>query len=152
MQITDNNKYSFLSLVQSGLWEKEVRLSQFGKVNYEEVMRPAEEQSVVGLVTAGLEHVVDAKVPQEWLLQFIGSSLQLEQRNTAMNKFVAEMIDNMRVAGIYTLLVKGQGIAQCYEKPLWRASGDVDLLLSNDNYEKAKMFLLPLSSSGTEHQ
>lgn len=147
MQTTDNNIYSFLSLVQSGLWEKEARLSPFGKVDFEEIMHLAEEQSVVGLVTAGLEYVVDAKVPQEWVLQFVGSSLQLEQRNTAMNKFIAEMIDNMRVAGIYTLLVKGQGIAQCYEKPLWRASGDVDLLLSNDNYEKAKAFLQPLSSS-----
>ena len=52
----------------------------------------------------------------------------------------------MREKGIHTLLVKGQGIAQCYEKPLWRASGDVDLLLSDSNYQKAKEFLLPLSS------
>ena len=143
----DNNIKAFLELVRAGLWEKEARLSQYGKVDYNEIMRLAEEQSVDGLVTAGLEHVTDVKVPQEWLLQFIGSSLQLEQRNTAMNKFIAEMIGNMRQNGIYTLLVKGQGIAQCYENPLWRASGDVDLLLSNDNYEKAKDFLLPLSSS-----
>lgn len=143
----NKNKQALLELVRAGLWEKEARLSQFGKVSYSELIRLAEEQSIVGLVTAGLEHVADAKVPQEWLLQFIGSSLRLEQRNTAMNKFIAEMIDNMRVADIYTLLVKGQGIAQCYERPLWRASGDVDLLLSNNNYEKAKDFLLPLSSS-----
>ena len=42
----------FLALVRGGLWEKEVRLSQFGDVDYEEVMSLAEEQSVVGLVTA----------------------------------------------------------------------------------------------------
>ena len=35
-------------------------------------------------------------------------------------------------------MVKGQGIAQCYERPLWRACGDVDLLLDKDNYEKAE--------------
>ena len=40
--------------------------------------------------------------------------------------------------------MKGQGLAQCYEKPLWRTSGDVDILLSNDDYLKAKEFLLPL--------
>ena len=141
------NIKAFLELVRAGLWEKETRLSQFGKVDYEELMRLAEEQSVVGLVTVGLEHVTDVNVPKEVLLQFIGRSLQLEQRNTAMNKFIAEMVEKMRVVGIYTLLVKGQGIAQCYEKRLWRSSGDVDLLLSNDNYEKAKDFLLPLSSS-----
>ena len=27
-------------------------------------------------------------VPQEWALQFIGQTLQIEQRNQAMNEFV----------------------------------------------------------------
>ena len=143
----NNNIRAFFELVRAGLWEKKARLSLFGEVDYGKIMRLAEEQSMDGLVTAGLEHVVDVTVPQEVLLQFIGTSLQIEQRNTAMNKFIAEMIEKMRQEGIYTLLVKGQGIAQCYERPLWRVSGDVDLLLSNDNYEKAKEFLLPLSSS-----
>lgn len=143
----DNNIKAFLELVRAGLWEKEARLSQYDKVDYEVIMHLAEEQSVDGLVTAGMEHVADVKVPQEVLLQFIGSSLQLEQRNTAMNEFIAEMIDKMGIVGIYTLLVKGQGIAQCYERPMWRVSGDVDLLLDEDNYRKAKEFLLPLSSN-----
>lgn len=118
----------------------------YGEVDYEEVMHLAEQQSVVGLVTAGLEHVKDVKVPQEALLQFIGQSLQLEQQSADMNKFVAMLVEKMRNAGIYTLLVKGQGVAQCYERPLWRACGDVDLFLSDDNYNKAKNLLLPLAS------
>ena len=63
-----------------------------------------------------------------------------------MNSFISGLIEKMRKADIYTLLVKGQGIAQCYEKPLWRASGDVDLLLSESNYEEAKGFLLLFAS------
>ena len=58
---------------------------------------------------------------------------------------IAKLIGKLRNEDIYTLLVKGQGIAQCYERPLWRASGDVDLYLSNDNYEKAKKLLLPIA-------
>lgn len=142
----NNTNDAILALVRAGLWEKEVRLSAFDKIDYDEIMRLAEEQNVIGLVTAGLEHVNDVKVPQEVLLQFIGQTLQLEQQNKAMNGFIAKLIERMRGADIYTLLVKGQGIAQCYEKPLWRASGDVDLLLSDSNYEKAKDFLLPLAS------
>jgi len=140
------NKETFLALVKAGLWGKDVELQKYGTTDFDEIMRLAEEQSVIGLVTAGLEHVTDAKVPQDVLLQFIGQALQLEQRNTSMNKFIAELIEKMRNEAIYTLLVKGQGVAQCYEKPLWRASGDVDLLLSDSNYEKAKEFLLPLAS------
>ena len=141
-----NNQKAFLALVRAGLWEKDVELQKYGTTDFDEIMRLAEEQNVVGLVTAGLEHVNDVKVPQEVLLQFIGQTLQLEQQNKAMNGFIAKLIERMRGADIYTLLVKGQGIAQCYEKPLWRASGDVDLLLSDSNYQKAKEYLLPLAS------
>lgn len=87
------------------------------------------------------------KVPQVLALQFAGQAIQLEQRNKAMNAFVANLIELLRKEDIYAILVKGQGIAQCYEKPLWRASGDVDLLLSDSNYVKAKKVLLPLATN-----
>lgn len=142
----NNNQKAFLVLVQSGLWEKDFQFLPFGEVDYDEIMRLAEEQSVVGLVTAGLEHVTDVKVPQEWLLQFIGQTLQIEEQNKAMNAFIGNLIERMRNVDIYTLLVKGQGIAQCYERPLWRASGDIDFYLSDNNYQLAKEFLTPLAS------
>lgn len=146
----NNNQQVFFSLVRAGLWEKEVRLLPYGEVDYADVMRLAQEQAVVGLVAAGLEHVTDVKVPQVWALQFAGQTIQLEQRNKAMNQFIANLVAKMREADIYTLLVKGQGIAQCYERPQWRACGDVDLFLSADNYQKAINYLLPLSSSHDE--
>lgn len=136
----------FLALVRAGLWEKDVELKKFGATDFDKIMSLAEVQNVIGLVTAGIEHIQDVKVPQQYTLQFVGQSLQIEQQNKAMNSFISGLIEKMRKADIYTLLVKGQGIAQCYEKPLWRASGDVDLLLSDSNYEKAKRFLLPLAS------
>lgn len=142
----DNNKLAFLELVRAGLWEKDARLVQYGKIDFEEIYRLAGEQSVVGLVTVGFDHIQDVKAPQEIVLQCIGESLQLEQTNKAMNQFIAKLVGDMHEADIYTLLVKGQGIAQCYEKALWRSSGDVDLLLSGSNYKKAKEFLLPISS------
>lgn len=145
MQSLDNNTKAFHELVKAGLWEKEVRLLPFGKVNYEVIMRLAEEQSVVGLVTLGLEHVADVKVSQVELLQFIGSTLQLEQRNKDMNVFLAGLTERFKREKVHGLLVKGQGVAQCYKKPLWRASGDVDLLLDSENYERAKAVLFPIA-------
>ena len=136
---------AFFELVRAGLWRKDTRLSQFDNIDYATILQLAEEQTVVGLVTAGLEQVSDVKVPQEWVLQFIGETLQIEQQNKNMNIFVAKVMEKLRGKDVYAILVKGQGIAQCYEKPLWRVSGDVDLLLSPDNYEKAKKVLLPLA-------
>lgn len=137
----------FYALLQAGLWEKDVQLLQYGRIDFKEVIQLAEEQSVVGLVTAGLEHVIDTKVSHDSLVPFIGRTLQIEQRNKAMNDFIAKLINLLNEKGIKAVLVKGQGVAQCYERPLWRACGDVDLLLDDENYRKAKKLLIPLASS-----
>lgn len=141
-----NNQQAFLALVRDGLWEQEVSLLPFDGIDFKEIFRLAEEQSVIGLVAAGLEHVTDMKFLKEDVLQFAGKALQLEKCNAAMNKFVANLIERLRQKDIYTLLVKGQGIAQCYERPLWRSCGDVDLLLSDNNLRAAKRHLSPLAS------
>lgn len=141
----DNNQQAFIELLKAGLWEKEARLSQYDKIDYTEVYRLAEEQSVIGLVAAGIEHVPENKIPQDVVLSVVGDMLQLEQQNQAMNEFAAKLMEKLREADVYAVLVKGQGIAQCYERPLWRTPGDVDLLLIDQDYEKAKKVLLPLA-------
>ena len=146
MENLDNSRKVFFELLKGGLWgdgKPDVRID--GTTVWQDVYRLATEQSVLGLVRAGLERS-EVKPPKVLLLQWIGEVQQIEQRNKAMNIFIADLIDRLRYADINALLVKGQGIAQCYEKPLWRSSGDVDLLLSNDNYDKAKAFLMPLAS------
>ena len=145
-----NNTLVFFVFLRGGLWNKEVRLSSNERIDFKLINQLAEEQSVVGVVTAGLEHVVDVKVPQEVLLQFIGSTLQVEQQNTLMNKFVERLNERLRGNEIYTLLIKGQGNAQCYEKPLWRSSGDVDLLLNDSNYNVAAKMLSEEATSVEE--
>lgn len=145
--VKNSNTQAFFALVRAGLWGKEVRLSPYETVDFNEVYRIAQEQSTIGLVAAGLEQLTDVKMPQNIALTLAGEVLQLEQRNRAMNAFIGKLIKRLRENDIYTLLVKGQGIARCYEKPLWRACGDVDLYLSNDNYEKAKKLLLPIATN-----
>ena len=147
----DKTIEAFFALVRAGLFPVHgeglrVNESLFQNVEWEKIYQLAQEQSVLGLVLAGLEHS-DIKPPKELLLQWIGEVQMIEQRNKTMNQFIAELVQAMRKTGIYTLLVKGQGIAQCYERPFWRACGDVDFFLSNENYQKAKEYLVPLASS-----
>lgn len=142
--VNDRNREVFLELVRTGLFSgRRARLLLSGApIDWEEVYRLAEEQSVTGIVAAGLDTLpAIERPPQEVSLRFIGNVMQLERRNKAMNIFVAKLIERLRKADIYAILVKGQGIAQCYEKPLWRICGDVDLLLNEENYRKAKMVL-----------
>lgn len=138
---------ALLALLRAGLWEKEARLSTLEGMDFEEVYRLAEYQSVTGLVAAGIEHLSGVKVPQGVVLQFVSTTLQLESRNRAMNEYLKTLITKLRKAEVYALLLKGQGIANCYEKPLWRACGDIDLFLSDDNYKKAKQLLAPFATS-----
>ena len=155
------NTEAFHELLRAGLWTDAMvngeRLKVKGSlftipksVDWEAVYQLAEDQSVVGLVLAGIErlrnHNDNANHNQEVLLQMIGEVQMEEQTNKAMNLFIVDIVRKMREKDIYMVLVKGQGIAQCYERPLWRQSGDVDLLLSGENYQKAKQFLLPLCS------
>lgn len=153
MEKIDKNKKIFFYLIKAGLWEKEVQLLPFGEIDFAEVQKLAEEQSIVGLIAAGINKIKklnannDLNVPKVLALQLVGQTLQLEQRNKTMNAFIASLVKKMQTAGICTLLVKGQGVAQCYERPLWRTCGDIDLFLSDDNYKKALAFLPPLAST-----
>lgn len=138
---------AFLDLLRAGLWEKEACFIPNDRLLFKNIYLLSKEQSVVGLVAAGIEHITDEKPPKDFVLSLVGEAIQLERHNKAMNTFIGVLVEKMRAADIYTLLVKGQSIAQCYERPLWRECGDVDFYLSKTDYEKAKSFLSSLASS-----
>lgn len=147
-----NIKHCFFTLLKLGLWEninvnKSLNENLFEGLDWGEVQKLAEEQSVVGLVAAGAGKIPTDLLPLVEKLTLLGKCQLIEQRNIEMNAFVADLVQSVCVAGIEAVLVKGQGVAQCYENPLWRVCGDVDFLLSDDNYEKAKQFLLPLATN-----
>ena len=155
----DNTVDVFFALLRAGLFpvhgEEAMVNDSFPKdVDWGKVYQLAAEQSVLGLVLQGIEAVQGSwlkvngspLVPQMLLLQWIGEVQIIEQRNKDMNAFIAELIEKLRKRDVYALLVKGQGVAQCYEQPLWRACGDVDLLLNKDNYNKAKSILVSAAS------
>ena len=146
----DNNKKAFFVLLRAGLFPDHgegvmVHDTLFMDVNWGKVYQIAQEQSVQGVVLQGIEELraknIELSVPKVLLLQWIGEVQLIEQRNKEMNIFLARLIENLKSEGIRCALVKGQGIAQCYERPLWRSSGDIDLLLDEENYFKASSYL-----------
>ena len=157
----DNNQEAFFALVRAGLWEysQKYRVLEQAKqqsraedlefidsVDWNEIYRLASEQSLLGLILAGVEMLPkEQRPPKPVLLQWIADIQVLEKRNQMMNHYIRDLIAQIRQEEIYAILVKGQGVAQCYERPLWRSCGDIDLLLSDDNYERAKKLLIPLA-------
>ena len=137
----------FFRLLRAGLWEKDVHLASFDPIDWEALYQLSADQSSVGLVSAGIEHIVDMKVTKPMVISFMKRVYSIESRNAEMNAFVGELASDIDNHHIFALLVKGQGVAQCYSRPQWRSAGDVDLLLDNDNYQRAKEYLPTLASS-----
>lgn len=137
----------FFALVRSGLWEQTVCLPGAERIDFDSLYALAEEQSVIGLVAAALEHLEGRKVVRQDVIPFLKEVVALENRNLSMNRFVTELWSQMEDAGLHPLLVKGQGIAQCYERPFWRAAGDIDILVSVSEYEKTKALLISKARS-----
>ena len=156
MAFMKNNIDAFFLLVRTGLFGRTEGIENFlpDDVDWAEVYQLAKEQSVMGLAADGIEMVRTEwlkthgtpLVSRKWGLKFASGTAKLEQRNLNMNRFVAQLIYRLRKEGVYALLLKGQGVAQCYKRPLWRACGDVDLLLTEENFQKAKDYLLPFAS------
>lgn len=118
-----------------------------GPIDWEALYQISSDQSVVGLVAAGIEQISDMKVTKPMVLPFLKKVFAIETRNGEMDLFVAELFSGLYENGIQALLVKGQGVSKCYARPLWRSAGDVDLVLDDVNYQKAKVFLKKYASS-----
>lgn len=153
----------FLALVRAGLWGDvngndlpalqacdlsgaNLNENLFRGLDWEGVQKMAEEQSVLGLVAGGAEKLPTGILPLTEKLTLLGKCQLIEQRNVAMSRFTEALVKKLQDAGINVMLVKGQGIAQCYARPLWRASGDIDLFFSKEDYPKGIELLSPLAS------
>lgn len=141
------NQDPFFTLLRAGLWEQEVSLAAYGAVDYDALFERAREQAVVGLITAGLERVTEGPPTAEEMRPFREEVLDLEACNADMNAIVAWLVERLTEEQVHTVLMRGPGVAQYYARPLWRAVGDIDLLLDEDDYERARTLLSPLAQS-----
>ena len=85
------------------------------------------------LVAAGLEHATDIQIDEDDSTPFLPEVMMEEGRNSVINRFITKLFGYLGNNGVEVVLIKGQGVAQCYERPLWRTVGDVDLFLDEEN-------------------
>lgn len=136
----------FYALLKAGLWEQRVQLSAFGAINFSKVFRLAQEQSVVGLIAAGVEMIDDSRPSKESILPILAQVFSIENRNNSIEEVLRMLVAKFSEEGVNVVLVKGQGVAQCYARPHWRAAGDIDFIFDSQNYTRAKDILSPLAS------
>ena len=90
----------------------------------------SERQALTGILLHGIDRLpVEQRPSQAILLQWIGVGQLIEQRNHLMDERCLELLTKLKEVGLTATILKGQGIAQLYDKGLrpLRQSGDIDV-------------------------
>lgn len=137
--------FSFFELLKGGLWEHPVDLPE-EDIDWTSILALSEEQTVVGLVAAGIEHLRGQKPPRSIANEFIRLIYPFEEQNERMTAQVAKQAGILREGGVIAVLLKGQSYARFYQRPQWRQCGDIDWLVQPGNKERALALLRNLPS------
>jgi hypothetical protein len=149
-QATDSQ---FFALLRSGLWNEVPDRTPFaGGTDWEALYRLAFQQTVVPLVTDGINRLPGELLPAEpeRLDPFLGDLMATAKRNRVLDAFIPKLFGALK--DIPVVLVKGQSLALDYPEPERRQPGDIDLLLLPSSYEAAKGILLPKATKVLEEQ
>ncbi len=152
-RVTEATRKQFFALLRSGLWNEVPDREAFvEKVDWEALRALAFEQTVVPLVTDGINRLEPSCLPvqPERLDPFLGCMMTTGQRNTKLDAFIPKLFHALD--GIPVVLIKGQSLAVDYPNPARRQPGDIDLLLLPESYEAAKAVLLPKATSVLEEE
>ena len=121
---------AFFSLLQSGLWDyenREISIFPLTETEWKVLYRLSREQTVTGLIFAGIQKLPESIQPKENLLvRWIATIDAIERSNLKMNSVLVELCELFNKTGINHVLLKGQGIATLYKDPLLRECGDID--------------------------
>lgn len=128
---------AFFELLRGGLWpdceHTADSLLHNWAVDWHKVYHLASEQSVFGLVLAGIERLpLNQRPPKMVLLQWIGEVQMVEWQNKQMNQELAEFASICENENLEYVVVKGQTIGCLYPKPGLRQAGDIDFLVHGE--------------------
>lgn len=142
----------FSALMKAGLFGITADKSLFeGKTDWMGLLLMAKKQACIGIVYDGVLTLPSkCQPPRGIFLQWSTIVAQIEEDNEFLNSKIAEVFTLYKQHGIHPILLKGQGVAQNYLNPLHRNSGDIDLYIGEDDYDKANAILRKESTRESE--
>lgn len=136
----------FFSLLRNAMWESPVEIPE-GFAEWGSVARTAKIQSLLGMTGDAMlsDHRIAAAMPAELktkIKTFIMANMMTHGKlNNVLVKVTGKLLD----AGIPSVLLKGQGLAQYYPKPELRQCGDIDLYVGVGDYSASYDILSPFA-------
>jgi hypothetical protein len=138
-----NTKEQFLLLLRIGLWGGEANPENFPteSTDWKGLYKLAEQQTVVGIVYDGLSTLpLELQPDQHLLRKWYIHVLRIENSHNVLNKTLVEIFSLYEEAGFTPILLKGQGIAQCYRNPSHRNCGDIDVFVGEKDYKQVNTY------------
>lgn len=138
----ESSESDFISLVASGAGlTTTLRLSS--QPDWKRIYQLAEEHTVLGILADAISG--NSQKGDDCLgvvkEQLFDDALEIVRRNKHVNEVLARLVAYLENNGIKTILQKGQGLAQLYPNPMMRMSGDIDLLIRESDFERARVLL-----------
>ena len=132
-------------MLRAGLWNREPERECFplSREVWEEIYVLARKQTVEGIVYDGMMQLSNNCLPpKELLLKWVVVIDSIEGRNRRMNRVVGELHEIFTKNHIMAFLMKGQGVAACYDNPLHRVCGDIDWAFPDeDSFDRARQLI-----------
>ena len=138
------NKVLFFDLLHSGMWGCEPDLSLYDSFepDWIYICRLANKHAVLGWIYDGIDALPENMRPRKEIqLKLFSMLLNIEKSNRILDFTIKEISKIYNSANIPFILLKGQGIASCYNRPNHRQPGDIDVYIGKEKYECANKLL-----------
>ena len=97
---------------------------------WEDIYKISKQQTLAGIVFLAFEQLPDEKrPPKDILIKWYLYSERIKNENKKQNKYAANITERFLKDGFKSAILKGQGIAMLYPRPLYRHPGDIDIWL-----------------------
>lgn len=128
----------FVELLQVSLGTREELSRVPSAVEWQGLYDEAQRQAVAGILACGIEWLPkEQQPPQTILLQWIGLTLQIEQRNKLTTKVCGQVVGQMEKDGLRCCVLKGQANHRYYPEGMAnrRACGDIDIWTEPNKFQ-----------------
>lgn len=125
-----NKRNLFIELLHIALGTRESLSRMPTTAEWQWIFDEAQRQAVAGVFACGIERLPkEQQPPQTILLQWIGATLQIEQRNALTTTVCGELVSRMEKDGLRCCVLKGQTNHRYYPSQMSnrRSCGDVDV-------------------------
>ncbi len=124
-----------LDLTACTLFDKEIKNIADVDIDYDDLLYESRIQGVLPIVYSAMSHLnLDVTALQKQYLQTVAKNIRVVYQHIEIGNL-------LHSNGIPYSILKGCASASYYKEPLLRTMGDVDFLVSNDDFERVTQLL-----------